>query len=399
MAWTPYIQPLLLSRYPGLTQDQLREAHAYAYGGSLIQDLGYYPFGNKFFSDLLHYVRTGDFIEALLKDAHSADDLAFALGALAHYTSDSIGHPYVNRAVAMEHPKLRHKYGDVITYEQDPAAHIQTEFGFDVVEVAHGRYSQQNYRDFVGFRVSQSLLDEAFFETYGFTLASIFTSEEHAINTYRSAVSRLIPRMTNVALVAYGKQIEKESPGFDHHKFVYRLRRTEFERDWGHNYFRPDWKTRFLAFLVRITPKIGPLKVLKPVIPNQQQQDEYIRSVNHTVDEYDKYLQEFGAPSHDPKLVAVAATKQFDLTPTNLDTGEAIRFGQYKLSDKTHEKLLDRYLGKGIDVPPAIAEHLEAFYASQPSGDDKISPKHLAEIQNKLNQLKSHEAGRSSFTK
>src|SRR5215472_15072854 len=69
MAWTPHIQPLLLARFPGLTPDQLREAHSYAYGGCLIQDLGYYPFGNKFFSDLLHYVRTGDFVQALLRDA------------------------------------------------------------------------------------------------------------------------------------------------------------------------------------------------------------------------------------------------------------------------------------------------------------------------------------------
>src|SRR6202521_5045457 len=47
LLWTDAIQPLLLKRYPGLSEDQIREAHAYAYGGAVIQDLGYYPFGSR----------------------------------------------------------------------------------------------------------------------------------------------------------------------------------------------------------------------------------------------------------------------------------------------------------------------------------------------------------------
>src|SRR3984893_8352260 len=62
------IRPLLLKRYPGLSDDQIKEAHAYAYGGAVIQDLGYYPFGSKEFSDLAHYVRTGDFVVELLRE-------------------------------------------------------------------------------------------------------------------------------------------------------------------------------------------------------------------------------------------------------------------------------------------------------------------------------------------
>lgn len=392
MAWTSRIQPLLLARFPGLTPDELREAHSYAYGGCLIQDLGYYPFGNKFFSDLLHYVRTGDFIEALLRDSHTADDFAFALGAMAHYTSDSIGHPYINRAVAMEHPKLHSKYGDVVTYEKDPAAHIQTEFGFDVVEVARGRYSQENYRDFIGFRVAQPLLDQAFLETYGISLADLFKSEERAINTYRGAVSRLIPKMTSVAVVAYAQQIEKESPGFDHRKFIYRLRRTEFEKQWGHDYSRPRWTTRFLAFLIRIMPKIGPLKVLKPIMPNTQQQDEYIRSVNHTVDAYDHRLEQLGAVSSVSKLVTASGTNTFDLPPMNLDTGDSIRFGQYRLADKTYEKLIHYYLHENRGISPIILAHLEAFYSTPPSSDDKITPNHLGKIETDLKRLRERES-------
>src|ERR1022692_3326005 len=57
LTWADSIQPLLLRRFPMLTPAQLREAHAYAYGGCVIQDLGYYPFGKPIFSNLLHYVR------------------------------------------------------------------------------------------------------------------------------------------------------------------------------------------------------------------------------------------------------------------------------------------------------------------------------------------------------
>src|ERR1700743_121964 len=83
-AWKDGIVPLLLSRFPYATPEELLEAHSYAYGGAIIQDLGYYPFGSKFFSDLTHYVRSGDFVLALLRDAQDLNEYAFALGAAAH---------------------------------------------------------------------------------------------------------------------------------------------------------------------------------------------------------------------------------------------------------------------------------------------------------------------------
>ena len=111
LLWTDEIRPLLLKRFPALTQEQITEAHAYAYGGAVIQDLGYYPFGGREFSDLIHYVRSGDFVRELILDSQDANEYAFALGALAHYSSDIAGHPAVNRAVAMQYPKLRARFG------------------------------------------------------------------------------------------------------------------------------------------------------------------------------------------------------------------------------------------------------------------------------------------------
>lgn len=391
MAWTPYLVPLLQARYPGLTADQLREAHSYAYGGCLIQDLGYYPFGNKFYSDLLHYVRTGAFVQALVNDASNANEMAFALGALAHYTADSVGHPYVNRLTADENPKLKQKYGNVVTYEQAKVEHIRTEFGFDVVEVAHGRYSQENYRDFIGFRVSKALLDRAFEETYGMKLANLLHDEDHAINTYRGAVSQLIPKMTKVAATAYAKDIEKENPGFSKRKYIYRLRRTEFEKDWGHDYSKPGFGTRFLAFLVQILPKIGPLKILKPTIPNAAQQDGYVKSVNQTVDRYTVYLKRLGAGTQ-PHIVTISA-QTLQLDGMNLDTGEPIHFGQYKLSDETHERLLGEYLKADAEpVPAPVLQHLVSFYAQPPTGDDPVPQREVERIHTRLATLQQRSA-------
>src|SRR4051794_26300699 len=67
--WDVKLKQVLLSRYPGASEPDLKAAHGYAYGGSIVQDLGYYPHGSKAFSDLTHYVRTGDFILALIAEA------------------------------------------------------------------------------------------------------------------------------------------------------------------------------------------------------------------------------------------------------------------------------------------------------------------------------------------
>src|ERR1700752_4687291 len=167
LLWSDEIQPLILKRFPGLSADQLKEAHAYAYGGAVIQDLGYYPFGSREFSDLVHYVRSGDFVRELLIESQNADEYAFALGALSHYASDMVGHPIVNQAVAIQYPKLRAKFGSSVRYSEDKTAHLKKEFGFDTVQVAKNRYASHQYHDFIGFQVSKPLLERVFPLVYG----------------------------------------------------------------------------------------------------------------------------------------------------------------------------------------------------------------------------------------
>src|SRR5208337_2415202 len=262
LVWTSEIHPLLLQRFPDLNEDQIKEAHAYAYGGSVIQDLGYYPFGSKDFSDLVHYVRSGDFVIELLRQSQNADEYAFALGALSHYTADIDGHPAVNQAVALHYPKLRAKYGSSVRYAQDTTAHLKTEFGFDTLQVAKNRYAPDQYHDFIGFKVAQSLLERTFPVVYGLQLKDVLTHEDLAIGSYRFAVSRLIPEMTQVALQIHQKDLMRETPNFARKKFLYRLSRSDYEREWGKTYAKPGLGTRILATLLRFIPKIGPFKGL-----------------------------------------------------------------------------------------------------------------------------------------
>src|SRR6202140_1375755 len=214
LLWLEEIRPLLLKRYPGLSDDQIKEAHAYAYGGAVIQDLGYYPFGSREFSNLVHYVRSGDFVRELLIESQDVNEYAFALGALAHYASDIAGHPAVNQAVAIEYPKLRAKFGKSVKFAQDKTAHLKTEFGFDMVQVAKNRYASQQYHDFIGFQVSRPLLERVFPVVYGMELKDVLTHEDLAIGSYRYSISRLIPEMTQVALQTHKKDLMCEHPDF-----------------------------------------------------------------------------------------------------------------------------------------------------------------------------------------
>src|SRR5271157_1289929 len=214
LEWKDNLLPLLKKRFPAATDDDLKKAHAFAYGGSLVQDMGYYPFGNKYFSDLTHYVRSGDFVVNLLKEASDLDEYAFALGALAHYSSDNCGHPTINQAVGIEFPKLSQKFGKVVTYEDNPKAHIRTEFGFDVTQVAKNRYTSDRYHDFIGFEISKSALERAFQDTYDTPLSDVISNEDLAIGTFRRAISNVLPEMTRVALIARRKEIVAETPNF-----------------------------------------------------------------------------------------------------------------------------------------------------------------------------------------
>jgi hypothetical protein len=351
LVWSSQIQPLLLKRFPGLSEDQIREAHAYAYGGAVIQDLGYYPFGGREFSDLVHYLRSGDFVRELLLESQDADEYAFALGALSHYVSDIAGHPAVNEAVAIEYPKLRAKYGKSVRYAQDKTAHLKTEFGFDTVQVAKNRYASDQYHDFIGFQVSKPLLERVFPIVYGVELKDVLTHEDLAIGSYRYAVSRLIPQMTHVALQMHKKEFMQETPNFAKQKFLYRLSRSDYEKQWGKDYKKEGVGTRIVSTLLRFMPKIGAFKGLAFNNPTPQTEDMYIKSINTTVDQYRVFLEE-------------VRTDTLVLPNCDFDSGKPTKAAEYSLADETYAKLLGQLSDKKFQqTSPELRENILSFYS------------------------------------
>jgi Zinc dependent phospholipase C len=381
LMWKDQIQPLLLKRFPATTEDELLKAHAYAYGGSLIQDMGYYPFGNHFFSDLVHYVRTGDFVEALLHDSSDVNEYAFALGALSHYAADNSGHPTINRIVALEFPKLQKKFGNIVTYGDDPKSHIRTEFGFDMVQVAKNRYTSDRYHDMIGFEVSKPLLEKAFQETYGLKLEDVFGSVDMALGSYRRSISRVIPEMTRVALLSRDDVIVKDTANLDRKKFLYNLSRSNYEHEWGTVYRKPGLGSRILAFFLKIMPKVGPFRAVNFKIPTQQTEDMYIKSVNATVTDYTALLQQ-------------AKGGTVELPNLDFDTGRETRPGEYKLTDKTYATLVDKLASKSTEpIDPALRDDLLHFY-SDPNAPvvTRKNKKAWRKLQAQLEKLKQAAA-------
>jgi hypothetical protein len=382
LLWKDQLQPMLLKRFPGASEEDLRKAHAYAYGGSLVQDMGYYPFGSKFFSDLVHYMRSGDFVEALLQDASDLNEYAFALGALSHYASDNSGHPTINRVVAMGFPKLQRKYGDTVTYADNPKAHIRTEFGFDMVQVAKNRYTSDAYHDMIGFEIAKPLLERAFQETYGLKLEDVFGSVDLAIGSYRRSVSTLIPEMTRVALLSRRDAIVQDTPNFDKKKFLYYLSRSNYEHEWGTVYRKPGVGARIFALLLRVIPKVGPFKAVNFKIPTKQTEDLYIKSVDTTIENY-------------AGMLRGESQGKLELPNRDCDTGRETRAGEYVLADKTYAHLIDELATKNAAgaLSPAIRENLLQFYAdrSAPIATRKKG-KAWRQLQSELDTLKQNTA-------
>jgi hypothetical protein len=389
LLWEDRIQPMLKARFPGITDADLKQAHAYAYGGSLVQDMGYYPFGNKYFSNITHYVRTGDFVMALVAQAQTANEFAFGLGALAHYASDNDGHPMVNHTVATEFPELRQKFGDSVTYADSPTAHIRAEFGFDMVQVAKNHYTSDRYHDFIGFEVSQSLLQRVFPQIYGIEFKDVVHDEDLAIGTFRHAVSQVIPEVTRVALLTHKDEIVADTPNAAEKKYLYYLSRTDYEREWGQKYRKPGLGTRILAAILKIFPKSGPFSGLNFKVPPPAAENQFVESVDKTVKSYRIRLEEVQAGT-------------LHLANTDCDTGNPTERGEYSLADRTYRRLLhDLAKSKFKQVSPELQENVLGFYSGAKATasaaiEAKPTPKERRRTREELRRLRAATAATSA---
>jgi len=358
LAWNSSIRPFLLKKFPQATEVELRDAHAYAYGGSAIQDMGYYPFGKPLFSDLTHYVRSGDFVAWMFEHAKTLNEYAFAIGALSHYLGDSIGHlQAINPATALAFPNLAKKYGPVVTYDESPHGHIRTEFAFDVQELASSEFAPPSYLKFIGLRVPRKFLERAFVATYGFDLHDVVGRARPSLRSYRTSVRSFIPNFAEAEVVLHGHQFPAPPDDEAYRLFIKRVAQTNYERKWKHPYTGPGFKAHLLAIVVFLVPKIGPVSNLAIKIPTEQTQQWYFESVNHTVDLFRKTLDDFGREI-DPPLV---------LANIDLDTGSRAKLGDYPRADAAYRKLLERLTSKpGRVIPKNLQQHILEFYAGLP---------------------------------
>jgi len=353
--WDDSLRPALLARFPKASPDELRKAHAFAYGGVIVIDIGYYPFEVPFYSDLTHYARSGEFIENLIADARTLDEYAFALGAIAHFPGDSNGHSLAtNRSVALLYPKLRRKYGETVTYADDDKSHTQTEFAFDVLQAARGRYAPQAYHDFIGFEVCEDLLERTFVKTYGLSLDDIFDHRDFAIGSFRFAVRTLVPNATKMAWQIKKDEIVKSNPGVVREKFVYEMSVKDYEKEWGTSYTHAGVGTKILSAIIRVLPKIGPLKAYGFEAPTPEAERLYVESFDRTVSDY-------------RRLLADARRGKLELENRNFDTGKPLRLGEYVLADQTYEKWLRKLERANFrNATPEIRRDIEAFYSTEP---------------------------------
>ncbi len=377
LAWKQSIRPILLKQYPTLTEAQLQEAHAYAYGGCAIQDFGYYPFGNAFFSDLTHYVRAGDFVLSLLRNAHTADELAFAIGSLSHYIGDVIGHSTaVNFSVPIEFPKLEKKYGSSVNYAENPHAHVQTEFAFDINQLSKRRFAPSAYLKYVGLEIPRPLLRKAFFETYGINLPDIIGTKETSIRVYRYGVRRFIPNIARAETLLHKKNFPEDIPSPDLDTLRVDALQASADNNWEAYRKTPGFTSHLYAGFIFILPKVGTLKLLAIKGPNQQTEDLYIKSVNHSIKSMRLVLTNFDRIDH-------------YISNRDLDTGLVVKPGGYPLTDKTYAKLLAVITKNPSNVVPTELKHDLIEYYADPNAPiiTKNDPEEWAQVQANLKTL------------
>ncbi len=380
-SWEKSMRPLLKRKFPGATDSALLVAHAYAYGGAIAPDMGYFPFGSKLFTDLVHYVRSGDFVNTLLQEAKDVNEYAFALGFLCHYMADKHGHLLgTNRCVPLVYPEMKKKFGDVVTYEDDETSHKRLEFSFDVLQLARGNYASKAYHDFIGFQVSRPLLERTFLKVYALDMNDVFGSLSLSIESFRWSVKNLFPALTRAAWVMKKDDILKTQPTATSSSFRYKMKRAQYYQDFGKVKRKPGVLATSFGWFIRVLPKVGPLKALKLKAPGPQAEKIFIES-------FDTSLARASA------AMRILQHTNIALPNIDYDTGKETARGEYDMADVNFDNLLLKLSSNDFrHLNQALKKQLLGFYATPPPGHViKITSKHCDKITAALSRLKLAE--------
>lgn len=374
-AWDKTIVPLLKSKFPNATPDQLKEAHAYAYGGAVTPDMGYYPLGSHFFTNLVHYVRSGDMIKSLLNNAQNLNQFAFAIGFLSHYYADNFGHPMAtNKSVPLVYEKMKRKFGDNVTYADNKISHMRMEFAFDVLEIAKGNYASPQYHAIIGFKVDTALLSKAFTETYGLNINKVFKNHLSAtVEVFRFTIANIIPVITKSAWAAKKGAIEKKDSSNVSRNFHYKMRIREYNKDFGKGYNRPGTFPTILSFLFKISPKVGPFRALKFKAPTAEAEKLFDKSFDTILFHYSYTLHSL--------LPSENHLKNFDF-----DTGKPSQHCEYPIADQTYIQWVQS-LDKKEQVAPQIKTNIITYFNAHHLADTESSSS-CGRLQELLNTLK-----------
>jgi hypothetical protein len=259
--------------------------------------------------------------------------------------------------VPILYPNLRRKFGDEVTFGEDPLSHLKTEFGFDVLQVARGHYASKAYHDSIGFQVSKGLLERAFHRTYGLKLEDIFGRLDLALETYRYSIRSFIPEATKAGWATKNKEIMAQHPGISRKEFVYNISRASYEKEWGVDYQRPGPGARCIAVLFRLIPKFGPFKAFGFKVPTPEVEQLFEDSFDAAV-------------RRNRSSFAQAEKSDLRLSNRDLDTGRPVSPGEYALTDRTYDKLLVKLAEKKFEgVTPEIRENILGFYDAMKSPD------------------------------
>jgi hypothetical protein len=378
-SWAKSILPLLKHKFPNATDDDFKKAHAYAYGGSLIADMGYFPFGSEYFTNLSHYTRSGDFVEALLSESQNLNEYAFALGALCHYMGDKYGHSLAtNHVVPIVYPEMKAKFGPVVTYGDDHASHSRVEISFDVLQIARGNYANQDYHDLIGFEVARPVLERAFLKTYGQDINVVFGDLGLAIATFRWSVKSLLPTVTRTAWVLKKHDIKKLNPSANSHTFHYKMKKRDYYAEFGRARQKPGFKAQVLSFIFRFLPKVGPLKALRFKAVGPEGEKLFIRSFDTVLVHYSSAL----ARLRDDRVL---------LPDVDYDTGKPTAIGEYGLADQTYGDLLDKLSDtKFNNLTSPLKQNVLSFYSKADTTElAQLYPKDWKKKYQELQEIKS----------
>jgi hypothetical protein len=300
------------------------------------------------------------------------------MGVLSHYMADKYGHPLAtNRSVPLVYPKVRDKFGDVVTYADDKVSHLRMEFGFDVLQTARGNYATQSYHQFIGFQVADTLMATAFSKTYGLDIKQVFPNFSLALGTFRWTVRSLFPRITKAAWVTKKSEIRKSQPGLTSRKFIYRMQRKKYEHEFGKQREKAGFFANVLSFFIRILPKVGPLKALKFKTPGPEAEKLFVQSFDTVLVHYSVFVRDRNPARH-------------QLDDIDFDTGNETVFGEYSLADETYKDLLEKLKDKKFEnVTPQLKENIIAFYKNHGAHISAANPENWEAISIAMDALKN----------